>query len=108
MSGTSGIIVVSDLDWNMVNHHQSPDHTDLQTFNSTWKKIVEKNPDSMLVYSSGRSPTLYEELACEVPLLTPDILVCSVGTEMLFLNNASKQSIHDAWEEYLNGQGWNR
>jgi sucrose-6F-phosphate phosphohydrolase len=108
MSGTSGIIVVSDLDWTMVNHHQSPDHTDLQTFNSTWKKIVEKNPDSMLVYSSGRSPMLYEELAGEVPLLTPDILVCSVGTEMLFLNNASKQSIHDAWEEYLNGQGWNR
>lgn len=105
---TSGVIVVSDLDWTMVNHHQSPDHTDLKTFNSTWKHIVEKNPDSLLVYSSGRSPVLYEELAGEVPLLQPDILVCSVGTEMMFLKDASKQGIHDAWEEYLNGEGWDR
>lgn len=108
MESLSGVIVVSDLDWTMVNHHQAPHHTDLKTFNATWKQLVETKPDSMLVYSSGRSPTLYEELAREVPLLEPDILVCSVGTEMIFLRDSTKQGIHNAWEEYLNGQGWDR
>lgn len=104
----SGVILVSDLDWTMVNHHQTPHHTDLNIFNDTWKDIVDKNPDSMLIFSSGRSPTLYKELAEEVPLLRPDVLVCSVGTEMIFLKDSTQQRVHDAWEDYLNGQGWNR
>lgn len=38
----------------------------------------------------------------EVPLLTPDILVCSVGTEIL-INGVSDTQ----WEAYLN-EGWDR
>lgn len=38
----------------------------------------------------------------ETPLLDPDILVCSVGTEILLHRQPDVQ-----WEEYLN-QGWDR
>jgi sucrose-6F-phosphate phosphohydrolase len=58
--------------------------------------------NSLLVFSTGRSPELFQHLAAEAPLLTPDILVCSVGTEIL-LNGVSDPE----WEAYLD-QGWDR
>ena len=112
------IIVVSDLDWTMVNHHQAGDgHPDLQEFNALWQSLFQHDEHSLLMYSSGRSPVLYNELAKEVPLLEPDLLVCSVGTEMVVPDKDSQEGtrsrqylkdIHSAWESYLDGQGWNR
>jgi len=58
--------------------------------------------NSLLVFSTGRSPELFQHLAAEAPLLTPDILVCSVGTEILH-NGVSDPE----WEAYLD-QGWDR
>lgn len=101
-------VVVSDLDWTMVNHNQSDHHTDLKAFNAIWESSFARNPRSQLIFSSGRSPELYEQLANEVPLLKPDVLVCSVGTEMIFLRDPSQHEIHDAWEAWLNGEGWDR
>jgi sucrose-6-phosphatase len=37
---------------------------------------------SKLVYATGRSLTLYEELKSEVDLLSPDMLITSVGSEI--------------------------
>jgi hypothetical protein len=72
--------LVSDLDWTMVDHADAT-HEKLLRFNRCW--MTEFAPDSLLVFSTGRSPPLFHDLAGEVPLLTPDILVCSVGTEIL-------------------------
>lgn len=91
--------VVSDLDWTMVNHADVV-HQDLLRFNRLW--LSEFAADSLLVFSTGRSPELFKELAAEVPLLTPDILVCSVGTEIL-INGQPDQE----WEAHLN-RGWDR
>lgn len=59
--------------------------------------------DSLLVFSTGRSPELFAELAAEVPLLRPDVLVCSVGTEILVAGEPLR-----AWEAHLDGGGWDR
>eukprot|EP00889_Picochlorum_renovo_P000943 jgi/Picre1/27973/NNA_000934.t1 len=101
--GSSKVILVSDLDWTMVNHHD-PDHRDLRAFNEIWKTQFSTT-GSTLIFSSGRSPVLYRELAEHVPLLQPDVLVCSVGTEIL-VDHMSKTD--EAWESYLDGQGWDR
>lgn len=92
-------MLVSDLDWTMVDHNDAT-HDKLRRFNRLW--LTEFAPDSLLVFSSGRSPELFHELASEVPLLKPDILVCSVGTEILINGEADAE-----WEAHLN-QGWDR
>ncbi|KAL6783992.1 SPH3 [Auxenochlorella protothecoides x Auxenochlorella symbiontica] len=91
--------LVSDLDWTMVDHNDHT-HDKLLRLNHVWN--TDLSHDSLLVYSTGRSPHLYEELAAEVPLLVPDILVCSVGTEILF------QGVpHKPWSDFLD-RGWDR
>ncbi|KAL4440460.1 hypothetical protein ABPG75_003461 [Micractinium tetrahymenae] len=92
-------MLVSDLDWTMVDHNDAT-HEKLRRFNRLW--LTEFAPDSLLVFSSGRSPELFHELASEVPLLKPDILVCSVGTEILINGQADAE-----WEAHLN-EGWDR
>jgi hypothetical protein len=57
-----------------------------------------------LVYSTGRSPILYQQLAMEKPLLQPDILVCAVGTEIYYRGQ-------DCWDRQwsdLLSQDWDR
>ncbi|HEY9817636.1 MAG TPA: sucrose-phosphate phosphatase [Candidatus Obscuribacterales bacterium] len=59
---------------------------------------------TILVYSTGRSPTRYDQLTREVALLEPDVRVLAVGTEIY----TGKSSTPDpAWVEHLN-QGWER
>jgi sucrose-6F-phosphate phosphohydrolase len=59
---------------------------------------------SVFVYSTGRSPTLYRQLTQEQSLLEPDILVLSVGT----LIYRSGQDVPDPkWSAYL-AQAWDR
>eukprot|EP00891_Asterochloris_glomerata_P006266 jgi/Astpho2/6266/fgenesh1_pm.00088_%23_25_t len=62
--------------------HDDKQNAALNAFNELWKsKFAE---DSLLVFSTGRSLALYNELRKEVPLGMPDVLVCSVGTEIFF------------------------
>ena len=58
-----------------------------------------------VVYITGRSPTLYRQLATERRLLQPDALVTAVGTEIYYesVDNAPDA----AWAETLL-QGWDR
>ena len=57
-----------------------------------------------IVYATGRSPTLYQQLQQEKQLLQPDALIASVGTE-IYLNGSD---IPDAgWSKQLS-QGWDR
>ncbi|HEY9667606.1 MAG TPA: sucrose-phosphate phosphatase, partial [Coleofasciculaceae cyanobacterium] len=58
-----------------------------------------------IVYSTGRSPDLYRELIAEKPLLSPDALITSVGTEICF--NPEEGIFDPEWIEVLS-DGWNR
>lgn len=94
-------ILVSDLDWTMVDHDDK-EHAALNKFGQLWKDKFAA--DSLLVFSTGRSHALYEELRKEAPLLVPDVLVCSVGTEIFF---ESAGEADKEWGAELD-QGWNR
>ncbi|CAI5495792.1 unnamed protein product [Closterium sp. Naga37s-1] len=78
------LMIVSDLDNTMVDH-KDPNHESLREFASLWQSTFAG--DSLLVYSTGRSPTLYNQLKSQVLLLTP--------------GNAGITHGPWVWEEYL-------
>jgi sucrose-6-phosphatase len=69
-------LLVTDLDNTLVG-----DDDALQTLNRRLE-IARSQEHIVLVYSTGRSLTSYRQLCKTVPLLPPDILITSVGTEI--------------------------
>ena len=57
-----------------------------------------------IVYATGRSPILYQELKEQKNLLEPDALILSVGTEIYINGSTTPDS---TWSEKLS-PGWNR
>lgn len=58
---------------------------------------------SKIVYATGRSPILYQELKSEKSLLTPDVLIASVGT----IISHGEEALDEDWTGLLQ-QGWER
>eukprot|EP00775_Hariotina_reticulata_P009955 gene9955-10110_t len=96
--------LVSDLDHTMVQN-EDPTHERLQLFNKLW--TIHFAHDSLLVFSTGRSPNLFCNLWDEAPLLNPNVLICSVGTEIFYRAPDGQLLPDQAWEAYLD-QGWDR
>lgn len=57
-----------------------------------------------IVYATGRSPILFQQLQSEKQLLEPDALIAAVGTEIYLNGNDTPNT---AWSERLS-QGWDR
>jgi sucrose-6-phosphatase len=92
-------LFVTDLDNTLIG-----DDTALKTLN----KYLEQHRQThgtRIVYATGRSSQLYQELKQEKPfLLEPDTLVLSVGTEIY---HKGSDTLDAAWAEELS-QGWDR
>jgi sucrose-6-phosphatase len=92
----SPFLFVTDLDHTLVGDDFA--HEEL----NEWL-LEARSQGSKVVYSTGRSLTLYQELAAEAPLFEPDLLIAAVGTAIY----TTLQGEPDAtWTEKLRS-GWN-
>lgn len=95
--------IVSDLDHTLVDHSDHCFPTLLE-FDRLW--LSKFAHDSKLVFSTGRSLASYSELRKTVPLLTPDLLICSVGTE-IYQDIDDELVLDSEWLQVLD-EGWDR
>lgn len=85
-----------------VDHHYDPENLSLLRFNSLWEDAFRH--DSLLVFSTGRTLPMYKKLRKERPMLTPDVIITSVGTEIAYGKSIVTD---DTWVDIMNHK-WDR
>jgi sucrose-6-phosphatase len=91
------LLLVTDLDHTLVG-----DDFALERLNQ-W--VIQTRPQgTKFVYCTGRSLTLYRELQAEAGLIDPDLLICSVGTEVYY---QGQDTPDPEWSAKLSS-GWDR
>jgi sucrose-6-phosphatase len=90
---------VTDLDHTLVGDNEALEKLKKELINHREKYGTK------IVYATGRSLTLYDELKQEQNLLDPDALITSVGTEIYFDSNYKTPD--SEWSNKLS-IGWNR
>ncbi|ARV62645.1 sucrose-phosphate phosphatase [Nostocales cyanobacterium HT-58-2] len=91
-------LFVTDLDNTLVG-----DDNALSRLNDRLQQTRQEH-GTKIVYATGRSPILYQELKNAKNLLEPDALILSVGTEIYLDGTGTPDS---EWSEKLSS-GWNR
>lgn len=91
-------LFVTDLDHTLVGN--DPALTELNQILTQHRQEY----GTKIVYATGRSPVLYQEIQAEKNLIQPDALVLSVGTEIYL--HGHEQPDAD-WSANL-AEGWNR
>ena len=91
-------LFITDLDHTLVGDVQA-----LATLNQRLSQHRQEH-GSIIVYSTGRSPTLYHQLRMEQEMIDPDYTVLSVGT--LIYPGTSDVPLQE-WADHLS-QGWDR
>ena len=91
-------LLITDLDNTLVGDDEALDQLNHRL------KEHRKRYGSLLVYSTGRSRELYQQLRAQKSLLEPDALILAVGT--LIFHNGS-YTPDSTWHEILS-QGWDR
>ena len=92
-------LFVTDLDYTLVGDQKALEQLNQELENH--RKIY----GTKIVYATGRSLTLYQQLTAEQSLLKPDALVTSVGTEIYLDSNY--ETPDSEWSRKLS-VGWNR
>ncbi len=91
-------LLITDLDNTLVGDDEALDRLNHQL------REHRKRYGSLLVYSTGRSRELYQQLRAEKSLLEPDALILAVGTLIFYNGSYTPDS---TWHEILS-QGWDR
>lgn len=89
--------LISDLDGTLVDNEDTEGLSDLMHW-------VQESKGVVFGISSGRNKTLLKEAIDQYPVLNPEVLICSAGTELYY----TRDFIRDAgWEKHINHQ-WKR
>lgn len=91
-------LLITDLDNTLVGDRQA-----LERLNQKLMEVRQAR-ELLLVYSTGRSLDTYKQLRAQEPMLVPDALVTSVGTEIYYGGSTTPDP---DWSAKLN-QGWQR
>lgn len=91
-------LFITDLDYTLVGDDQA------MTKLNQRLELHRQQHGTKIVYSTGRSPFLYQKLTSEKTLLEPDILVCAVGTEIYHCGSDTPDS---TWSDKLS-YAWDR